>query len=240
MRAASAGCSQTGSSRTSPSRPAGPSREQPVDESQVGSGSSEPAQPSHYLYVPNNAGMYTSLWKKSIHIRMHPLQVFFVGLVHRKMFFFSFPGLNNLNFLLSAGQPPAGLALPPGGVPTLALPYVLLPSAALSHYPLIASGLPQQGSDGHSKLSFSLPTVMSPAHFMVGAAPYGVTAAPEMSRSPVPTPSTPEQSRLYGSAAGTPHSPPRPCQTVSVSTPEPLVRHTHTHTHTQISALKLC
>ncbi|XP_036977384.1 transcription factor E2F7 [Acanthopagrus latus] len=190
MRAASAGCSQTGSSRTSPSRPAGPSREQPVDESQVGSGSSEPAQPSHYLYVPNNAG------------------------------------LNNLNFLLSAGQPPAGLALPPGGVPTLALPYVLLPSAALSHYPLIASGLPQQGSDGHSKLSFSLPTVMSPAHFMVGAAPYGVTAAPEMSRSPVPTPSTPEQSRLYGSAAGTPHSPPRPCQTVSVSTPEPLTPHT--------------
>lgn len=84
---------------------------------------------------------------------------------------------------------------------------------------------------------------MSPAHIMVGAVPYGLAAASEMSRSPVPSPSTPEHSRLYGSAAGTPHSPPGPRQTVSISTPEPLVRtactivapSTHTQTHTQIS-----
>ncbi|XP_076578660.1 transcription factor E2F7 [Chaetodon auriga] len=185
-----AGGSQTGNSRTSPSRPAGLCREQPADGSPGGNSSREAAQPSHYLYVPNNAG------------------------------------LNSLNFLLSASQPPAGLALPPSGVPTLALPYVLLPSSALSHYPLVASGLPQQGSDAHSKLSFSLPAVMSPAHFMVGAAPYGLAAASEIGRSSVPSPSTPEQSRLYSSAAATPHSPPGPRQTVSINTPEPLTPHT--------------
>ncbi|XP_042367609.1 transcription factor E2F7 [Plectropomus leopardus] len=184
--------SQTCNSGTSPNRPAGLSREQAPDESQGGNSSSEPVQPSHYLYVPNNAG------------------------------------LNSLNFLLSAGQPPAGLALPPSSVSTLALPYVLVPSTALSHYPLVASGLPQQGSDAHNKLSFSLPAVMSPAHFMVGAAPYGLAAAAasEVSRSPVPSPSTPEQSRVYGSAAGTPHSPSGPRHTVSINTQEPLTPHT--------------
>lgn len=107
----------------------------------------------------------------------------------------------------------------------------------------MASGLPQQGSDAHNKLSFSLPTVMSPAHFMVGAVPYGLATASEMSRSPVPSPSTPEHSRLYGSAAGTPHSPVGPRQTVSISTPEPLVRtacnivapSTHTQTHRSLN-----
>lgn len=49
-------CLQSGSTRTSPSRPAGLSREA-LDESVASS--SEPAQPSHYLYVPNNAGIYT-------------------------------------------------------------------------------------------------------------------------------------------------------------------------------------
>uniref|UniRef100_A0A3B4H4M3 Transcription factor E2F7 n=1 Tax=Pundamilia nyererei TaxID=303518 RepID=A0A3B4H4M3_9CICH len=109
----------------------------------------------------------------------------------------SFLGLNGLNFLLSAGQPAASLALPPSSVPTLALPYVLVPSAALSHYPLVAGSLQQQGSDAHTKLSFGLPAMMSPAHFMVGGAPYSVV--------PVPPPSTPEQSGLYRSS--TPHTP---------------------------------
>ncbi|XP_051248298.1 LOW QUALITY PROTEIN: transcription factor E2F7 [Dicentrarchus labrax] len=152
--------------------------------SQTGHSSSEPAQPSHYLYVPNNAG------------------------------------LNSLNFLLSAGQSSAGLALPPNSLSTLALPYVLLPSAALY------SGLQQQGTDANNKLSFSLPTVMSPAHFMVGAASYGLAAASEISRSPVPTPASPEQSKAYGLAAGTPRSPSGPRQTVTINTPEPLTPHT--------------
>ncbi|XP_067437846.1 transcription factor E2F7 [Thunnus thynnus] len=184
-------CLQTSTTRTSPSHQTGLSREA-LDESQAGSSSSsEPAQPSHYLYVPNNAG------------------------------------LNSLNFLLSAGQPAAGLALPPSSVPTLALPYVLLP-----HYPLVANNLQQQGSD--TKLSFSLPTMMPPAHFMVGAAPYGLAA--EINRSPVTTPSTPEQSKLYVSAAGTPHSPSRPRHTVSIATPEPLTP--HTPNETTVSASK--
>lgn len=149
----------------------------------------------------------------------------------------SFLGLNGLNFLLSAGQPAASLALPPSSVPTLALPYVLVPSAALSSYPLVAGSLQQQGSDAHTKLSFGLPAMMSPAHFMVGGAPYSVV--------PVPPPSTPEQSGLYRSSVGTPHSPSGPRQTININTPEPMVRadctavtllslsFTHTLTHMQ-------
>ncbi|KAM6962320.1 transcription factor E2F7 [Tautogolabrus adspersus] len=177
------------SSRTSPDRPAGLSREQAVNEISYGS-SNEPAQPSHYLYVPNNAG------------------------------------LNGFNFLLSAGQSSAGLALPPSGVPTLPIPYILVPSTALPHFPLVAGGLQQQGSDPHNKLSFSLPAVMSPAHFMVGTAPFGLAAASDVGRSPVPSPSTPEQSRMYGSTAGASHSPSGSRQTVGINTPEPLTPHT--------------
>ncbi|KAM3859251.1 transcription factor E2F7 [Diretmus argenteus] len=146
------------------------------------------AQPSHYLYVPNSAG------------------------------------LNSLNFLLSAGHSPAGLALPPGSVPTLALPYVLVPSAALSHYPVMTGGLQQQGSDAHCNLSFSLPTMMSPAHFVMGAAPYSLAA--DVSRSPVPSSSTPEQTRRYGTAAGAPQTPSGPRQPVGITTPEPLTPNT--------------
>nr|XP_020505179.1 transcription factor E2F7 [Labrus bergylta] len=180
------------SSRTSPDRPAGLSREQALNDISYGS-SNAPAQPSHYLYVPNNAG------------------------------------LNGFNFLLSASQSPAGLTLPPSSVPTLPIPYILVPSSALPHhhhYPLVASGLQQQGSDPHNKLSFSLPAVMSNAHFMVGTAPFGLAAASDVGRSPAPSPSTPEQSRMYGSAAGASRSPSGSWQTVSVNTPEPLTPHT--------------
>lgn len=180
-------------------------------------GPEEPTQPSHYLYVPNNAGIYASLhtckMKKWISLLLNHLP-FSPHL--------SPAGLNSLNFLLSSGQPPAGIALNPSGVPTLGLPYLLLPSAALSHYPLVASSLPQQGADIQNKLSFGLPAVMPPAHFMVGAVPYNLAAASE--RSPVLLPSTPEHSRLYAPAAGTPHSPAGSHQTVSLCTPEPLVR----------------
>ncbi|XP_026220276.1 transcription factor E2F7 isoform X2 [Anabas testudineus] len=173
-------CSQTGTTRTSPTHLSG----------SLCGGSSETTQPSHYLYVPNNGG------------------------------------LNSLNFLLPAGQPPASLALPPTGVPTLAVPYVLVPSTALSHYPLVAGSLQQHGSDAQTKLSFSLPAMMSPAHFTVGTTPYSLAAASEISWSPVQSPSTPEQSRLYGSAGGAPHSPPAPRQTVNINTTEPLTPHT--------------
>ncbi|XP_011611471.2 transcription factor E2F7 [Takifugu rubripes] len=144
-------------------------------------GPGELPQTSHYLYIPNNAG------------------------------------LNGVNLLIPAGQPPAGMGLNP----TLAVPYVVLPSAALSHYPLVAGGLPQQLSDAqssHNKLSFSLPSVMPP--FMVGAVPYNIAAGSE--RSSVPSPATPEHSRVQGSLTGTPNSPSGPHQTVNISTPEPL------------------
>lgn len=122
-----------------------------------------------------------------------------------------------MNFLIPAGQPPAGMALNP----TLAVPYVLLPSTALSHYPLVAGGLQQQVPDSqnsHTKLSFSLPSVMPHPRYMVGAVPYSLAAGSER-----PSPATPEHSRLPGTLTGTPNSPSGPQQTVTVSTPEPLV-----------------
>ncbi|KAM8883743.1 transcription factor E2F7 isoform 1-T1 [Synchiropus picturatus] len=120
-------------------------------------------------------------------------------------------GLENLNFLLAAGQSPAGLALPSS---TLAVPYFLVPSTALSHYPLVAAGLQQQNPDG--QMSISIPAMVSPSHFMVGA-------APEISSSPAMLPSSPEQRRVFVSAAATPQSP--SAQTLSVST-DPLTPHT--------------
>ncbi|XP_017287033.1 transcription factor E2F7 [Kryptolebias marmoratus] len=167
-------CSQVSSAETSSGLPV----QQRAAESQ--SSSKEHAQPSHYLYVPNSAG------------------------------------LNSLNFLIPAGQPPASVALP----------YVLLPSAAISQYPLLAGSVQQQSSDNPSGLGFSLPAVVSPAHFMLGAAPYSVTAAPEVSGPQLPLPVTPEQSGRYVSAAGTPLSPSGPRQAVSINTQEPVTPHT--------------
>ncbi|XP_028255105.1 transcription factor E2F7 isoform X3 [Parambassis ranga] len=166
--------SPSGDTRTSHSREQG--------FSEIIGGNTEQAHPSHFLYVPNNAGV------------------------------------NNLNFLLSGGQTPAGVVLPPSSSgPTLALPYVLVPSA-LSHYPLVPSSLQQQGSDAHSNLSFSVPAMMSATHFVMGTSPYSMAASEVTSGPPVPLPSTPEQSSLS--------SPSRPRQTVCISTPEPLTPHT--------------
>ncbi|XP_019747368.1 transcription factor E2F7 isoform X2 [Hippocampus comes] len=107
-------------------------------------------------------------------------------------------GLKSLNFLLPSGQP--STHLPTSTVPPLALPYVLVPSAALSHYPL-------QGTD--AQVGFNLP-----ARFMVAAAPYGLP--PELGQvSPIPSPTTPEQGGR--GATGVPLPP---------TAPQPLTPHT--------------
>uniref|UniRef100_A0A672GAB0 Uncharacterized protein n=1 Tax=Salarias fasciatus TaxID=181472 RepID=A0A672GAB0_SALFA len=85
------------------------------------------------------------------------------------------PGLNSLNFLLSAGQPVPGVGLPPSGVPALALPCVLVASPALSHFSLLSGGP-------------AVPAMMPPGHFLMGAAPYGGGGC-----------SSPERRRAYGS-----------------------------------------
>ncbi|XP_021180629.2 transcription factor E2F7 isoform X1 [Fundulus heteroclitus] len=157
-----------------------PSGQQGATESHPGNSNGEP---SHYLYVPNSAG------------------------------------LNNFNFIIPAGNPPASLSLPPSGVPAMTLPYVLLPSAALSHYPLVAGSVPRhQGPDNPTALSFSLPAMMSPATFMVETAPRSATEASEISGRHLPSPVTPEQGR--------PRSPSGPRQNVSINTPEPSTPHT--------------
>lgn len=117
------------------------------------SGGGEPPQYSHYLYVPNSAG------------------------------------LNSLNFLLSAGQQPSGLTLTPtptpgsglaptpgSGGPTLALPYVLLPTSTL---PL----------EERSHMSFAL---MQP-RVVVGGPAYALATAADTGGSLPPPPSTPER-----------------------------------------------
>ncbi|XP_061769976.1 transcription factor E2F7 [Nerophis ophidion] len=129
-------------------------------------------QPSHYLYVPNNAG------------------------------------LKSLNFLLPSGQPPARLPLTPGAVSPM-LPYILVPSSALSHYPLLADG-------ADPNLTFNLP-----AHFMVAA------AAPQVGQmAPVSSPTTPEQNGRGGRRAELAHSPPAHPHAGLATTPLPLTPHT--------------
>ncbi|MEQ2262289.1 hypothetical protein XENORESO_005179 [Xenotaenia resolanae] len=166
------------------------SGQQGATESHTGNSIRDHTQPSHYLYVPNSAG------------------------------------LNNFNFLIPAGQPPASLSLPPSGVPTMALPYVLVPSAMLSHYPLVAGSVQQQASDNPTSLGFSLPAMMPPATFMVGTTPHNVGEASEISGRHLPSPATPEQGRPNVSAAGMPRSPSGPRQNVSINTSESSTPHT--------------
>ncbi|XP_023808270.1 transcription factor E2F7 [Oryzias latipes] len=136
-------------------------------------------QPSHYLYLPNTAG------------------------------------LNSLNFLIPAGQPPASVAIAPGSIPAMALPYVFLPSAAIPHYPLVAGSMQHLTSDSPTPLGFGLPAMVPPGHFMVGATPFRAAVSSDVSRTALPSPgSTPTQSRFSPSQASinspepqTPHSP---------------------------------
>ncbi|XP_056311119.1 transcription factor E2F7 [Danio aesculapii] len=111
-------------------------------------------------------------------------------------------GLNSINFLMPAGHTQ-------GGVPAVALPYFLLQS------PLIAGAMPTSSTDGPA--GFSLPTVLSPAQFVVAGGAYGVTetlqspehhgnkipattSSPRAEESPKPaktqTPVTPKEASL--------------------------------------------
>ncbi|XP_066580188.1 transcription factor E2F7 isoform X2 [Amia ocellicauda] len=122
-------------------------------------------------------------------------------------------GLNGLNFLLPAGHGAGGLTLSPNGLPALALPYVVVPSSALSPYPLLASGLPGANADLHGKgtISFNMPAMVSPARFVIGARPAPAPATPEFSpshqdgRLPALGYSSPEEPRPL--SAGNPDTP---------------------------------
>lgn len=72
-------------------------------------------------------------------------------------------GLNGLNFLMPAGHTQ-------GGVPTVAMPYFLVPS------PLIAGTMPTSSAEGaaSSGLSFSMPTMLSPASFVMAGGAFNV------------------------------------------------------------------
>ncbi|XP_051544583.1 transcription factor E2F7 isoform X2 [Myxocyprinus asiaticus] len=163
--------SETGESMTSSAQrsPFGSQGGSPWDETSFGplnegdTGTHSPKDPilsSHYLYVPNTAG------------------------------------LNGLNFLMPAGHTQDGM-------PTVAVPYFLVPS------PLIAGAVSTSNAEGgaSSGLSFSLPTVLSPARFVMAGGAFGVTGStdamnsPEHHRAPVPTfspqaPRTQESSKL--------------------------------------------
>ncbi|XP_063074241.1 transcription factor E2F7 [Engraulis encrasicolus] len=117
-----------------------------------------PPPASHYLYVPHSAA--------------------------------------GLNFLLSGHSPGGAVTLSPGGgvtlstgasattVPSLAVPYVLVPSSALSSYPTATALLtgPTMG--------FNLPTMFSPANFAV-VSPGAFTVAGPAELVGSPSSSTP-------------------------------------------------
>ncbi|KAK7150053.1 hypothetical protein R3I94_009385 [Phoxinus phoxinus] len=73
-------------------------------------------------------------------------------------------GLNGLNFLMPAGHTQ-------GGVPAVAMPYFLVPS------PLITGAMPTSGAEGvaGSGLSFSMPTMLSPAQFVMAGGAFNVS-----------------------------------------------------------------
>ncbi|MBN3315119.1 E2F7 factor, partial [Atractosteus spatula] len=132
---------------------------------------------SHYLYVPNSAG------------------------------------LNGLNFLLSTGPSSSGLALSPNGLPTLALPYVVVPSSTLPPYSLMANSLPAgAGTHLHSKgpVSFNMPAMVSPAQFVVG--PRSVPVPGGSAYSP------PQEGQVPSSGQSSPEQP-RSVSTVSADSP---------------------
>ncbi|XP_051546726.1 transcription factor E2F7-like isoform X2 [Myxocyprinus asiaticus] len=110
----------------------------PLNEGDTGTHSpKDPLLSSHYLYVPNTAG------------------------------------LNGLNFLMPAGHTQ-------GVVPAVAVPYFLVPS------PLIAGTWSASNADGgtSSGLSFSVPTMLSSARFVMAGGAFGVTGVLETMNSP--------------------------------------------------------
>ncbi|KAG7454674.1 hypothetical protein MATL_G00262300 [Megalops atlanticus] len=93
-------------------------------------------------------------------------------------------GLNGLNFLFSAGHAPNGLALPPGAVPALAVPYLLVPSSTLSHYQLIPSGSAADCIGPQGKINLGVSAAVSPAHFVVGSGSVAVSGTAGIGGAP--------------------------------------------------------
>lgn len=73
-------------------------------------------------------------------------------------------GLNGLNFLMPAGHTH-------GGMSAVAVPYFLVPS------PLIAGTVPTSRAEGAagSSMSFSMPTVLSPARFVMAGGAFSMS-----------------------------------------------------------------
>ncbi|XP_039617818.1 transcription factor E2F7 [Polypterus senegalus] len=81
-------------------------------------------------------------------------------------------GLNGLNFLVPASHAGSSLALSPSRLASVAVPCVVLPSTALSSFPVIGGTLP--GNDtGSVKLK------ISSAHFLFGAQPVVSSRSPD-------------------------------------------------------------
>ncbi|KAK6488299.1 mRNAion factor E2F7-like [Huso huso] len=106
-------------------------------------------------------------------------------------------GLSGLDFFLAAGHSPGSLSLSPSRLASLALQYVVLPSSALSSFPLIAPGL--SGTNG--SVNFRMPGGVNPTHFLIAPGAVPCPRTPECSSSPnglAPSPGhlSPEQERL--------------------------------------------
>ncbi|KAG9340002.1 hypothetical protein JZ751_022112 [Albula glossodonta] len=64
-----------------------------------------------------------------------------------------------------------------GSLSTL-MPYVLVPTSALSAYPILTNGASPTCGDGQGKISFGMPAMVSPTHFVVGASTFAVPGVP--------------------------------------------------------------
>uniref|UniRef100_A0AAY4D1K8 Transcription factor E2F7 n=1 Tax=Denticeps clupeoides TaxID=299321 RepID=A0AAY4D1K8_9TELE len=117
------------------------------------------------------------------------------------------PNSPGLNFLLSAGHAPGGVALSPGGMSALAMPCVLLPSSQIPPYPL---------TDSRAGVNFN---VVTPAHFVLGAGAFAVAGPSDFGRGSAL--SSPEQAKPYGSPAPRfKHSFPPPLRSQTPHTPK--------------------
>ncbi|XP_054029860.1 transcription factor E2F7 [Dryobates pubescens] len=111
-------------------------------------------------------------------------------------------GLSNFNLLLSANQAPGGISLAASPLPSVGVPCVMVPSAALASFPLVCSpALPSSLSpapDGSfsaaSSVNFSVPGLASTTPVLIGTT---AVLTPKVSPTPLVDPQQPAQPALH-------------------------------------------
>ncbi|NXY88248.1 E2F7 factor, partial [Alcedo cyanopectus] len=109
-------------------------------------------------------------------------------------------GLSSFNFLFSASQAPGAISLAASPLPSLSVPCVMVPSAALASFPLvcspaITSALPSDGSfSAPTSMNFSMSGLASPTPVFIGTT---AVVTPEVSHALSVDPQQPAQPSLH-------------------------------------------